>query len=213
VISMQLVERADGSGLVAAVEILRGTPRISKLIRDGAINELEEEIERSVSYHRMQTMNQSLAALVVNRVVTRKRALEVSPHPGDLDLMLRKLFYSAGATDAPGEEQDMDSDADFSRIHRLMEIERLYDELQEAHQQALSERDGRIAQLQRSLEELQRAQSESGARLKALQDERDRIARAMEALRGEYEAKIERLQARIRELSTEAPSRSGLFRR
>ncbi|RMG47551.1 MAG: PilT/PilU family type 4a pilus ATPase [Acidobacteria bacterium] len=213
VVSMQLVERADGSGLVAAVEILRATPRISKLIRDGNIGELQEEMERSVSYHRMQTMNQSLAALVVNRVITRERALEASPNPGDLDLLLRKLLYSANATDAPGEEQEMASDADFSRIHRLMEIERLYDELQERHQQAIAERDARIAELQAQLDQLRNADAEQDQRLRALQDERDRIARAMEAQRAEYEAKIERLQARVRELSTETAGRGGLFRR
>jgi pilus retraction protein PilT len=75
VVSMRLVERTDGAGLVAAVEILRHSPRVAKLILEGALDTLEEEIESSVSYYRMQSMNQSLAALVVNGVVDRETAL------------------------------------------------------------------------------------------------------------------------------------------
>ena len=45
IISLKLVERADGTGLIAAVEILRQSPRVSKLIMDGTLEALEEEIE------------------------------------------------------------------------------------------------------------------------------------------------------------------------
>jgi len=65
VVSMKLVERKDGSGLTSAVEILIRTPRVTKLINTGNLEALEEEIESSVAYHKMQSMNQSLAALVV----------------------------------------------------------------------------------------------------------------------------------------------------
>src|SRR5678815_1421341 len=70
VVSMKLVERMDGAGLVAAIEIMIRTPRVSKLIFEGNLEALEEEIENSVSYHKMQSMNQSLAALVVNRQIS-----------------------------------------------------------------------------------------------------------------------------------------------
>ncbi|GAB4224389.1 MAG: hypothetical protein Kow0062_26110 [Acidobacteriota bacterium] len=218
VISLQLVERADGQGLVAAVEILRDSPRVARLIKEGAINELGEEIEKSVAYYRMQSMNQSLAALVINNVITREAALEASLNPGDLDLMLRKFYYAAsGRTDAPGEESDMPSDADYSRISKLLEIERLYSELQESFEHEIAEREAKIRQLEQAVRSQSENESGRDARFQQLLEEKERLARTLETQRAEYEGKIERLQARIRELTTESsPSstgRSGFFRR
>ena len=104
IISLKLVERADGTGLVAAVEILRHSPRVSKLILEGSLEALEEEIESSVTYYKMQSMNQSLAALVLRGVVSRDTALAISTRPGDLDLMVRKFLY-ATENPAAGERE------------------------------------------------------------------------------------------------------------
>jgi twitching motility protein PilT len=218
VISLQLVERADGSGLVAAVEILRDSPRIAKLVKEGNIQELQDEMEKSVSYYRMQTMNQSLAALVIHKLITKETALEASNNPGDLDLLLRKFFFkTSGATDAPGEEADMPSTADYSRIHKLMEIERLYDELQARHESDTQERDEKIGHLQEELRSHQDRLDGHSTELRQLQDERDRAVRALEAQRSEYEKQIERMQSRLRELSSETVQaggrNGGLFRR
>ncbi|MDH3283498.1 MAG: PilT/PilU family type 4a pilus ATPase, partial [Acidobacteriota bacterium] len=217
IISLQLVERQDGSGMVAAVEILRESPRISKLIKEGNISELQEEIEKSVSYYGMQTMNQSLAALVINKTITKEKALEASNNPGDLDLLLRKFFFkTAGTEHGPGEEAEMPSDADFSRIHKLMEIERLYDELQSRHDSELKERDQQIRALNGQLHEQTERRNKSAEKLQQLEEDRDRAARALEAQRAEFEAKIERMQARLRELSSDSAQptgRGGLFRR
>ncbi len=207
IVSLRLVERADGSGLVAAVEVLRNSPRIAKLIKEGAINDIQEEMEKSVSYYRMQTMNQSLAALVIHRAVRRETAMEVSTNPGELDLMLRKFFYS-GAGDAPGQEGMMPLDADYSRIHKLMEIEKLYDDLQARHEQEIGERDERIRSLEQMLLEIRQQNEERDRRLRQLEEERGRMARTLEAQRAEYETKIKQLQARIRELS-QADSSAG----
>ncbi len=217
IVSLQLVERADGSGMVAAVEILRESPRINKLIKEGNISEMQEEIEKSVSYYGMQTMNQSLAALVINKTITKEKALEASNNPGDLDLLLRKFFFkTAGTEGGPGEETAMPSDADFSRIHKLMEIERLYEELQSRHDAELKDRDQQIRALSDRLNEQSSRQDDVANKLRQLEEDRDRAARALEAQRAEYEAKIERMQARLKELSSEssqATTRSGLFRR
>jgi len=217
VISLQLVERADGKGMVAAVEVLRDSPRIGKLIREGNIGEIAEEIERSVSYYRMQSMNQSLAALVINNVVSKETAMEISGNPGDLDLMLRKFFFASQGSDAPGEEGSMPSNADYSRIHKLLEVEKLYDDLQERHRQDLTERDERITQLQAELRSRYEEDSERDAKAQQFEEERERMARGFDAQRAEYDAKIERLQARIRELTQAEPAPAGrgggLFRR
>ncbi len=217
VISLQLVERADGSGMVAAVEILRDSPRISKLVKEGNISEIYEETEKSVSYYKMQSMNQSLAALVIHNVITKEKALEHSTSPSDLDLMLRKFFYAAGASDAPGEEMAMPSDADYSRIHKLLEIEKHYDDLKERHADEISDREQRIRELESQYEEQRESAQEWEERIRSLESERDRIARTLDSQRAEYDAKIERLQLRIKELSSEGAATSssgrGLFRR
>lgn len=220
VVSMHLVERADGKGMVAAIEVLRDSPRAIKLIKDGSITELHEEIEKSVNFHRMQSMNQSLAALVIHGVITRATAMQSSTNAADLDLMLRKFFFPAKrGSDAPGEEIEMASDADYSRVHKLLEIERLYDDLLERHSQDIGEREQRIRQLETDLRARIEADQQIESRLHQVEEDRDRAARALDAQRVEFETQIQRLQARIRELQSPGvePSSSrgggGLFRR
>jgi hypothetical protein len=218
---MTLVERADGNGLVAAIEILRRSPRVSKLILEGNLESLEEEIEGSVSYYKMQSMNQSLAALVVNRIIKLDTALAASTNPGDLDLILRKLLY---ASENPGiaEGNEMaEPVADFSKIAELQEIKRLYDEMQERHSSELAERDGEIERLRSELS--QQSPQQAGGESDQLRDENDRLNRQLQLVREEYEAKIERLNARIRDLSESGGARpvaaggdterKGFFRR
>ena len=143
--------------------------------------------------------------------------MEISGNPGDLDLMLRKFFFATQGSDAPGEEGSMPSNADYSRIHKLLEVEKLYDDLQERHHQDLSERDERISQLQSELRARSEADSERESREQQIEEERERMTRGFDAQRAEYEAKIERLQARIRELTqaeaAPAGRGGGLFRR
>ena len=220
IVSMKLVERADGVGLVAAVEVLTQTPRVAKLIAEGTLEALEEEIESSVVYHRMQSMNQSLAALVLHGVVTREVALATSTRPGDLDLMLRKILYAADArTDEEGDGMAQPL-SDFSKIQELQEIKKLYDEMQERVRQDLQDKDLEIERLREALSDREgRPAAPDEAALRA---ENERLGRQIALVRQEYEAKIDRLNARIRELSaSSAPAaaaageadKKGFFRR
>jgi len=221
IISLKLVERADESGLIAAVEVLRISPRVQKLILEGNLETLEEEIENSVSYYRMQSMNQSLASLVLRGVVKRETAIDISNRPGDLDLMLRKFLYAA-ENRTPEEGDDMAEPlSDFSKILELQEIKKLYDELQEKHRQDVSERDDEIRRLRSEL--AQHAPAAPNAETDHLRAENDRLAKQIQLVRQEYEAKVERMNARLREVSGGAPSvaapvgaegdRKGFFRR
>ena len=226
IISLRLVEKADGSGLTAAVEILRQTPRISKLVFEGNLDALYEEMENSVSYYHMQSMNQSLAALVVHKVVTKEAALETSTIPDDLDLMLRKLLYRSEAPDGGDlfEEGDQmaESLSDFSKIEELQQIKKLYDELQEKMGSELNERDEEIRRLNDQVTELTAAPDRSGE-TGDLREENDRLNHQIQLVRQEYDAKIERLNARIRDLSgavapgvgrpVPEPERKGFFKR
>ncbi len=198
IISLKLVERSDGAGLIAAVEILRSSPRVSKLIMEGSLDALEEELESSVAYYKMQSMNQSLAALVLRGVVSRDTALNISTRPGDLDLMLRKFLY-ASDNPAAGEHGDPMADplSDFSKILELQEIKKLYDDLQERHSQDIRDRDEEI---QRLRAEQQRFEPrEAGAETDGLRAEIERLTKQAQLMRQEYEAKLERLNARLRE--------------
>jgi twitching motility protein PilT len=221
VVSMKLVERADGKGLIAAVEVLRRTPRVAKLLLQGNLEALEEEIESSVAYHKMQSMNQSLAALVANRAITMEAALGASTNPGDLDLILRKLLYSEEQNAKEEGDAMAEPLSDFSKIIELQEIRRLYDEQQERHANELAERDEQITRLNAELAQQAPEENGDGNELEHLREENERLARQGQLLRDEYEAKIERLNARIRELSGPAartpapaePERKGFFRR
>ena len=225
VVSMKLVERADGKGLIAAVEILRRTPRVSKLLLQGNLEALEEEIESSVAYHKMQCMNQSLAALVVNRAITMETALASSTNPGDLDLILRKLLYIEEQQNEEEGNAMAEPLSDFSKIIELQEIRKAYEEQQERHGSELAELEEKITRLNAELaEQAQQGQQEAaeGGDVAHLRDENERLSRQLQLVRGEYESKVERLNASIRELSGGAPrtappasdaERKGFFRR
>ena len=221
VVSMKLVEKIDGSGLTAAVEILLHSPRLAKLILEGSLEGLEEEIESSVSYYRMQSMNQSLAALVLNGAVTSEAAMAVSPRPGDLDLLLRKFLYASDAPKAEEGESMAEPLSDFSRITQFQEVKKLYDELQERHGSEIADRDSEITRLRSELDQTRSGGGIEDGDFARLRTENERLGRQVQLVRQEYEAKVERLNARIRELSgTSTPAqvapesdRKGFFRR
>ena len=198
IISLKLVERSDGTGLVAAVEILRHSPRVAKLILEGSLESLEEEIESSVTYYKMQSMNQSLAALVLRGVVSRDTALAISTRPGDLDLMLRKFLYASDNPVAaePGDPM-ADPLSDFSKILELQEIQKLYNELQERHRSDLKDRDDEIQRLK--AEQQRFVPQEASGETDTLRAEVDRLTKQSQLMRQEYEAKLERMNARTRE--------------
>ena len=71
---------------------MSNSPKIAKMIETGETNEILEEIESSVGYYRMQSMNQSLLALLVHGTITYDEAMAPSTDPEDLSLKLRKMF-------------------------------------------------------------------------------------------------------------------------
>ena len=224
VVSMKLVEKTGGKGLIGGVEIMIRTPRISKLILEGNLEALDEEIENSVMYHKMQSMNQSLAALVLHRQVTLETALSVSSNPGDLDLILRKFLYSQQQKEA-GQEANKEMAeplSDFSKILELQEIKKAYEEQQERHRHELAEKEEEISSL-RDMQGQQMPDLPDASEVTQLRQERDQLNQQVQRTRQEYEAKIERLNARIRELSssggaspvgaTGAEKKGGFFKR
>jgi len=87
----RLIPSASGSGRVPAVEILIRTPRIKELIEKNEMREIREEIEHSVTVHRMQSFEQSLIALIANKVINYQDALSATLMPGEMKLAMDQL--------------------------------------------------------------------------------------------------------------------------
>jgi len=73
VISQQLLQKADKSGRVAALEILVNTPAASNLIRQGKLDQLENTMQAGGSFG-MRTMDTAIQQLLDSRQVTGKEA-------------------------------------------------------------------------------------------------------------------------------------------
>jgi twitching motility protein PilT len=219
VISLQLVPRQDGSGMVAAAEILRRTPQISKLILHGDLQALYEAMESSVVYHKMQSMNQSLAALMLHGTISRETALKASTTPIELDLLMRKIFGAASEGAREEESEMAEVTSDFSKIVELQEVKKLYDDLQARYKDDVLSRDQEVNALRAEVAQLQ-GRTEEQERIAEMQAQNEKLTRLVEATRKEYESKIERLNLRLRELSQQpaAPApdpakRGGFFKR
>ena len=83
VVAQQLLPRADGSGRVVACEVLVATSAVRALVREGKAHQLASVIQTG-SQHGMQTMDQSLAALVRDGIVAVEAARQIAQEPDDL---------------------------------------------------------------------------------------------------------------------------------
>ena len=103
VISQRLVPRADGKGMVPAVEILVHTARIRELIEDPKrTREIRDAIANGRNPYGMMTFDQCLADLVQRRLITYETALSSSTTPDDFALQFRGVS-KAGEAVTPGQ--------------------------------------------------------------------------------------------------------------
>ena len=72
-ISQTLLKKKDGTGRVAAHEIMIGTPAIRNLIRENKVAQMYSSIQTGQA-HGMQTLDQCLIELVRNNVVSTEEA-------------------------------------------------------------------------------------------------------------------------------------------
>lgn len=197
VISMQLLQRQDGTGLVAALEILRATPRICELVERGETAKLLEEMESSVSFFRMQSMNQSLLALLVHGTISYAEAMRASPDPEDLSLKLRKMFPAI-------EERGGDmspTTADFSQIMELQQFRKLYEEQEEKVKIRIGEKEEEIHRLDQTIAERDTQVQELRAQIEEMERQADKLRNEYARLRKEAQEKIDKLSERIKELN------------
>jgi twitching motility protein PilT len=199
IVSLKLVKTKEGK-LTAAVEILKNSPQIAKMIEDAATKDILEAMESSVGVFRMQTMNQSLIALLVHQKISYRDAMELSSDPDDLSLKLRKLFpqieerVRAGGDMAP-------SYSDFSQITELMDIKRLYEEQEVQWRQRLADKDEEIENLRHDVDFIRQQMTQNQSSKSQNDDEVARMRAENDRLRADAQAKIAQLQERIKELN------------
>jgi len=210
---------------------MRDNPRIQRLILEGNVGEIEEEMEKSVAYYKMQTMNQSLIALILNGVISKETALSVSTNPSDLDLELRKLlfpqkhkttvsedgtevsmedFLATGAEPPVPEGEDMAAPlSDFSKIQELQEIKKIYEESRDKHVRELGEKDEQIGHLEDDLKLRAEEINNLKGQVQAFVQEREKLKQQMTFMKNEADQKVQRLQERIQQLSAPAMANPG----
>jgi twitching motility protein PilT len=217
VVSMKLVERSDGQGLTAALEVMKVSPRIAQLIEKGETTMLHEELESSVGYYRMQSMNQSLLALLVHGTITYQEAMAQSPDPEDLSLKLRKMFPNIEERGG----QMNPSTADFAEILMLQQYRKLYEEQEEKTRVRVAEKDERITELETALAGRSEHIRDLDKRMQEMHVEMDKMRADYNRLKQEAQEKIDKLMDRIKELNqrlmgnggvSEADRKSGIFR-
>ena len=197
VVSMKLVEREDGSGLVAALEILKTSPRIAKMIEKGDTATLPDELESSVAYYRMQSMNQSLLALLVHGTISYQEAMRQSLDPEDLSLMLRKLFpriVEQGETMSP-------STSDFSQILELQQVQKLYEEQEERTKHRLEEKEQELDRATSLLEQRTKELEKRDRQIGELTEQLEKLEAQLSRVRIDSQERIDKLTERIKELN------------
>ncbi|MEJ7617694.1 MAG: type IV pilus twitching motility protein PilT [Pyrinomonadaceae bacterium] len=97
ILSQVLLPRADGRGRVMALEILVPNPAIRNLIREDKVHQIYPMMLTGQDKSRMQTLNQSLAVLLRQGLITFQKAAEQSPHAEELHEMTQSAAEQRGA--------------------------------------------------------------------------------------------------------------------
>src|SRR5262245_2319290 len=92
VICQRLVPTADGRGRVAALEIMRVTPRIRELVEDkDRTKELYDAISEGHISYGMQTFDQALMALLAAGYISYEEALRQATNPSNFALRVQGI--------------------------------------------------------------------------------------------------------------------------
>jgi twitching motility protein PilT len=90
IVTQQLIPTAVGAGRTAALEIMMATPGIRNLIREGKGYQITSAMQAG-GRHGMQTMDQSLAHLVKQNIITYEAAIERCSNVEDLRRLLGRV--------------------------------------------------------------------------------------------------------------------------
>jgi twitching motility protein PilT len=90
IVTQTLLPKAQGKGRVMAAEILVVTPAIRALIRDDKVHQIYSSMQAGKKWG-MQTLNDALYQLYMNREVTAEECLRVSGDPTEFQRMIGQL--------------------------------------------------------------------------------------------------------------------------
>ncbi|MFL5598476.1 MAG: type IV pilus twitching motility protein PilT [Gemmatimonadaceae bacterium] len=90
IVTQTLLPKAQGKGRVMAAEILVVTPAIRALIRDDKVHQIYSSMQAGKKFG-MQTLNDALYQLYMNREVTADECLRVSGDPIEFQRMIGQL--------------------------------------------------------------------------------------------------------------------------
>jgi twitching motility protein PilT len=90
IVTQTLLPKAQGKGRVMAAEILVVTPAIRALIRDDKVHQIYSSMQSGKKFG-MQTLNDALYALYMNREVAAEECLRVSGDPVEFQRMIGQL--------------------------------------------------------------------------------------------------------------------------
>ena len=99
VVTQALLPTADGTGRVPALEILIPDDAIRNLVRQGKVEQIYS-VMQTASTRGMQTMEQSLAELVLRGVITKQVALGASSRRDQLEGLLERAGFASPAESA-----------------------------------------------------------------------------------------------------------------
>jgi len=97
-VSQRLLPRADGEGLVPAVEILINSQHVSECIRDPKrTGRIRDAMAEGRAQYGMQTFDQSLLNLYEHGLITEEVAIAAATTPNDLRLQMRGIVSGLDA--------------------------------------------------------------------------------------------------------------------
>jgi twitching motility protein PilT len=98
IVSQRLIPRADGLGMVPAVEVLIASARVKEYIADQQkTRDLHDVIAQGNTSYGMQTFDQSLMALFRSGLISYNEALVHCSNPSDFELKVRGIASTSDA--------------------------------------------------------------------------------------------------------------------
>jgi twitching motility protein PilT len=124
VVSQRLLPRADGKGMVPAIEVMVTTERIREMIEEPTrTREIKDAIAEGLHPYGMMSFDQSLAALVKQRLVTYEEAVKNSSSPSDFALLFRGISASTAPWQGGAQSESNTGAAPGAAGHDEFEIE------------------------------------------------------------------------------------------
>jgi twitching motility protein PilT len=98
VLCQALLPKAGGQGRAMALEVLVPNPAIRNLIREDKIHQIYSSMQSGQDKYGMQTFNQSLMALYLQKAITLETALLRSSSPDELQDMINRALSNSKST-------------------------------------------------------------------------------------------------------------------